>query len=188
MNVLCIDTSCDALTLCLYVDGKVYPYKSATARQSHSVMLLPAIDELLNKAGVKLSDIDYFSAVIGPGSFTGVRIGVATVNAFGYVYGKKVIGVTSFEPFTYNAKRYTNFAIDARHSNYYLATSFDGELQYKTLEGEPLPKSTKILNVEKVKPQDLLGATLKRIEKNDGIVMIEPFYMRASEAERNKAK
>lgn len=188
MNVLCIDTSCDALTACLYANGKVYPYKSETARQSHSVMLLPAIDELLNKAGVKLSDIDCFSAVVGPGSFTGVRIGVATVNAFGYVYGKNIIGVTSFEPFTYNAKRYTNFAIDAKHSNYYLATVSDGELHYKTLEGEPLPKSTKILNVEKVKPQDLLGATMKRLEKGDGAIMIEPFYMRASEAERNKAK
>lgn len=188
MNVLCIDTSCDALTICLSVNGKVYPYKSETARQSHSIMLLPAINELLIKAGVQLSDIDYFSAIIGPGSFTGVRIGVATVNAFGYVYGKKVIGVTSFEPFTYNAKRYTNFAIDAKHSNYYLATLSDGKLHYNTIEGEPLPKSTKILNVEKVKPQDLLGATLKKLEDDDGVVMIEPFYMRASEAERNKAK
>lgn len=188
MKVLCIDTSCDALTLCLGVDGKVYPYKSDSARQSHSVLLLPAIDELLRQANIKLSDIDYFSAVVGPGSFTGVRIGVATVNAFGYVYGKKVIGVTSFEPFSYNTKRFTDFAIDAKHSNYYLATKVGDSLEYKTIEGEPLKKGAKLLQVEKVKPKDLLGATLKKIENGDGVVMLEPFYMRASEAERNKQK
>ena len=186
MKALCIDTSCDALTICLGVDGKIFSYKSETARQSHSVMLLPAIDSLLKKAGIGLNDIDIFSAVVGPGSFTGVRIGVATVNAFGYVYGKKVVAVTSFEPFTYNAKRHKNFAIDAKHSNYYFATIEDGNLTYKTLEGEPLPKSTKIIKQESVKPKDLLGATLDKVDS--ATLTIEPFYMRESEAERNRAK
>ena len=188
MNVLCIDTSCDSLSLCLTVDDKVYPYKSDAARQSHSILLLPAIDQLLDKAGIKLSDVDYFSTVVGPGSFTGIRIGVATVNAFGYAYNKQVIGVTAFEPFTYNAKRCTNFAIDAKHSNYYLATKTEDGLTYRTLEGEPLPKGTKIIDERKLKPQDLLKATLIKIERGEYKTMIEPFYMRASEAERNRVK
>lgn len=188
MKVLCIDTSCDALTIGLGVDGKIYPYKSETARQSHSVMLLPAIDSLLNDAGIKLSDIDCFSAVVGPGSFTGVRIGVATVNAFSYVHKKPIVAVTSFEPFAYNLKRHTNFAIDAKHGNYYCAYRSRDSLEYKTIEGEPLKKGTKILDVEKVKPRDLVGVTIEKFEKGETAEMIAPFYMRESEAERNKTK
>lgn len=186
MNILAIDTSCDSLTVVLKVDDKIYPYKSLTARQGHSVLLLSAINELLLKAGIKVSDVDYFGVVVGPGSFTGIRVGVATVNAFAYANTKPVVEVTAFESFAYTNVETQNFAIDAKHGNYYLATRENDKLSYKTLEGEELPENCFVLPVTELDSESLIAVVCNKIENGESVQYARPLYMRASEAERNK--
>lgn len=65
--------------------------------------LLPALDEMIDKMGLKLSDFDDFVCVVGPGSFTGIRIGVNTVRAFAYALRKNVYGVTYNRVLAYNS-------------------------------------------------------------------------------------
>ena len=72
---LCSDSDSSRRTIIVQTDESGKP---------HSVSLMPLIDSMLEKAGLQLSDIDLFAVDAGPGSFTGVRIGVTTVNAFAY--------------------------------------------------------------------------------------------------------
>lgn len=73
------------------------------------------------RSGNRQKDIDVFACAVGPGSFTGIRIGVATVKALAYALGKKVLGVTSFDSLAYNVSdgRKKLAVIDARHGNFY---------------------------------------------------------------------
>ena len=67
------------------------------ASDTHSATLMPAVDECLTAAGTAIKDIDLFVTVIGPGSFTGLRIGLATVKGFAAVSGRPVAAVGSLE-------------------------------------------------------------------------------------------
>lgn len=89
---------------------------------THSVVLMDEIEKCLAESGFDKNDIDVFACAIGPGSFTGIRIGVATVKALAYALGKKVLGVTSFDSLAYNVSdgRKKLAVIDARHANYYV--------------------------------------------------------------------
>lgn len=184
MNLLILDTSCDSLTIALKKGEKFFGYKSSEARKGHSTLLLPAINGLLQNAELKINDIDYFGVVLGPGSFTGVRIGVATVNAFGYATGKSVVGVTAFEPFTYNNCDDVLYAIDAKHA-YYTAKKEGNSLKYETVENGVLSENAELLDVNSVTPEMLMRVLEEKIKNNECAQVVQPFYMRASEAERN---
>lgn len=187
MNFLVFDTSCDNLTIALKKGNELLGYKSQENRKGHSTVLLPEINNLLEKAKLSLKDIDYFGAVVGPGSFTGIRVGVATVNAFGYATGKKVIGVTSFEPFAYNVQDGKTIAIDAKHA-FFLATKQGEKLIYTTDEEHVLQSQATLIDQTDLTPEMLEKVMMDKIEKNEFEKTIRPFYMRASEAERNLKK
>jgi tRNA threonylcarbamoyladenosine biosynthesis protein TsaB len=95
MQVLAIDTSTLVGSVALVRDGELISEWSASVRASHGETLLPAVQRLLSAASTPLSAIDLFAVGIGPGSFTGVRIGVATVKGLALAEGKPIVGVTS---------------------------------------------------------------------------------------------
>jgi tRNA threonylcarbamoyladenosine biosynthesis protein TsaB len=64
---------------------------------SHSDFLISAVDEILNRTGVVIEEIDAFAAVVGPGAFTGLRVGVSTIKGLGQATGKPVIPVSSLK-------------------------------------------------------------------------------------------
>ena len=130
-------------------------------------------------------EIDNIYVVNGPGSFTGIRVGVATVNAFAYANSKKVVAITTFEPFAYD-KQSDEYAIDAKHGNYYLAKRVGEKLEYETMEGGELSPNACVLSVTEVSADNLLKIAEEKINSGEIYDMIKPFYMRASEAERNK--
>lgn len=121
MNCLAIDTSGNHLTVLLIKGEEVYESHVNNAFCKHSVTLMPEIEKILLKTDTKLSDIDVFCASVGPGSFTGIRIGVSTVKALAYSCKKKVLGVTSFLSLAYNSDENEVLSvIDAKHENYYV--------------------------------------------------------------------
>lgn len=127
MKYLAFDTSGTHLTVAVGGNKKIVSAIEECSH-SHSVLLMPEIEKCLNQAQTSLSEIDVFACSVGPGSFTGIRIGVSTAKAFAYANSKNVLGVTSFESLAYNTiekvKKLT--LIDARHDNFY-ACGFDGE-------------------------------------------------------------
>lgn len=121
MNALAIDTSGNHLTVLLLKGDSVYKSHLSNALLKHSITLMPEIEKVLEETNTPLSEIDVFCSAIGPGSFTGIRIGVSTIKALAYATGKKVLGVTSFLSLAYNSDESKVLAvIDAKHDNFYV--------------------------------------------------------------------
>ena len=126
MNCLAVDTSGSHLTVVILKGEETFVKHIENCNLQHSTTLMPAIEELLEQANLGIKDIDCYGACVGPGSFTGIRIGVSTIKAFCYAFDKKVFKVTSFDILAYNKKGGKNLAvIDARHGNYYVC-GYDG--------------------------------------------------------------
>jgi len=122
MKLLSIDTSTDYLTLAVTDGEKVLGRLHRKAPRSHSSLLMPMIDRILKKARLKLKNINGFCIGVGPGSFTGLRIGVATVKGLAYVSGKPIAAVPTFDAIARNAAHLTGTicpVLDARKGKVY---------------------------------------------------------------------
>ena len=97
MKLLVIDTSGPVCGTAVMDGEKVLSEYTAQNRNTHSASLMPMVERSLDSAGVALKELDALAAVTGPGSFTGVRIGVATVKALAHGSGKPCIGVNALE-------------------------------------------------------------------------------------------
>ncbi|MCL2675189.1 MAG: tRNA (adenosine(37)-N6)-threonylcarbamoyltransferase complex dimerization subunit type 1 TsaB [Firmicutes bacterium] len=98
MNYLAINTAVGAEIL--LKGGHYFAFEKKNAA---GAMLLPAVRDLLNGAGMTLKDVIVFACVLGPGSFTGIRIGVSTVRALAYALSKPVVSLTYFDILAYNS-------------------------------------------------------------------------------------
>lgn len=202
MNYLAIDTSGNHLTVVLSANGKIYEKFFPNSGVNHSVELMGAVDELFTKSNITPNDVDVFCSVVGPGSFTGIRIGVSTMKGFADPTNKKVLGVTSFDTIAYNKTCDKVLAvINARHDNFYVCGYENGAIvlepnfvdlekvkelskEYKLLSYEPIDG----LIVEIVSPlEGLKMAIEKNIDKaNSNVNSVKPFYLRLSQAEEGR--
>lgn len=97
MNLLALDT-CDARgSVSVLRDGEVLHTVEHDSTDDYSLWLLPAIDRALQACAVTFADIDVYVAASGPGSFTGVRVGLTTVKAWAEATGKPIVGVSRLE-------------------------------------------------------------------------------------------
>lgn len=121
-DFLALDTSSKYLTvLAKKGDKKVIRFIPDCAL-NHSVVLMDEVDAALMEAGLLPTECDFFAAVTGPGSFTGIRIGLSTVKGFALATGKKMLAVTSFDLIAYNVSGTQDFlvCIDAAHDCFYV--------------------------------------------------------------------
>ena len=131
MKILAIDTSALTATAAILADGKLVGEISTTTALNHSVTVMPMIDELLKKVNMDISEIDLFACSEGPGSFTGLRIGIGTIKGLAYGLGKKVVGVSTLLALAHNVSC-TDCVIapimDARRNQVYNALyKYEGE-------------------------------------------------------------
>ncbi len=103
MKILAVDTTTSMLTAAVWEDGVVLGEYSLNNKKAHSQKLMPLVEQLLRETGVSLEEIDLFAAANGPGSFTGIRIGLACIKALAQVTGKPVVPVNTLEGLAYNA-------------------------------------------------------------------------------------
>lgn len=96
MNKLIIDTANDLLMVVLVKDDQVFSY-IGEAKSRHNEAMLPMVDSLLSAHDMEIKDIDEFGVVIGPGSFTGIRVGIATIKAFRDVLGVSAKGINNLD-------------------------------------------------------------------------------------------
>lgn len=97
MKILGLDTS-TMMTTCAVMEAEsLLGEFSLSLDMSHSEALVPMIGELMDNLGMRISDMDGFAVSKGPGSFTGLRIGLATAKGFAHVTGKPIVGVSSLE-------------------------------------------------------------------------------------------
>lgn len=120
MNILAIDTSTKKANVCLEYNNKVID-KCIDNEITHSEKLLPLIDEVLSSENTSLKEIDYLACSAGPGSFTGIRIGIATVKAFAKALNIPVFNVSSLDilAYTNTSSDYAISIMDAKNSRIY---------------------------------------------------------------------
>jgi len=101
MKILACDTASLTASVALVEEGMVLTEFAIHNRKTHSQKLLPMISSLLSEMGVKPQDVDAFAVSEGPGSFTGLRIGLVTMKAMAYALEKPVVGVPTLEALAY---------------------------------------------------------------------------------------
>lgn len=102
MKILAIESSQVVASVAVAADGNILGEYTINNKMTHSETLMPMVAELLKTAGVEKSELDYIAVSEGPGSFTGLRIGVAIAKGLGLALEKPVIGVPSVEALAYN--------------------------------------------------------------------------------------
>ena len=201
MNCLAIDTSGSHLTVVVIKNEQVFCEFLLDSGLKHSTTLMPIIEQTLFKAELDIKDIDVYSAVTGPGSFTGIRIGISTIKGLSYAFKKPVINVTSFDVLAYNKRERKSLAvIDALHDNFYVQGYDDTAvcllpqfIDVKKLE--QLSKEYQIISSTQIEgvnalvcdlKQGFINAVIAKMgEQNLDRESLVPLYVRKSQAEEN---
>jgi tRNA threonylcarbamoyladenosine biosynthesis protein TsaB len=212
VSILALDTTKKTATIATFINQKKAIYNTFEG-ESHSESLMDKIDEALTSQGANIADIDTFSVVIGPGSFTGIRIGVSLVKAFLFNKPKKCVSVNSFELLAYNInsddlKGDFLIAFNADNRGCYTAT-FDRAKKLKNIELFSLVelkdylKSNKLQFFIKDDEKDyfdiiettkkavnlaadtLINLTLQKVKMEEFVSIneLEPLYIKLSQAE-----
>ncbi len=113
MIVLGIDTSSDAAAVGLVADGTLLCEYTVNNGKNHSVKLLSMVETVLLQCGISFQDIDVYACGIGPGSFTGVRIGVATIKGFAQSWEKSVVSISSLRLLAENIRAFNGLRVSA---------------------------------------------------------------------------
>jgi tRNA threonylcarbamoyladenosine biosynthesis protein TsaB len=101
--ILSIETATLAGSLCISKGREVLAASSGDSTVSHSNTLLADVDKLLSKTDLTVGDIDLFAVASGPGSFTGLRIGIATIKALATTLGRPCVGIPTLEAIAHAA-------------------------------------------------------------------------------------
>ena len=124
MKFIAINTAGPSVEVAAVYEEKKNYFRADKVMASEK--LLPSIDKMLSDMGLLLSDFDDFVCVVGPGSFTGIRIGINTVRAFAYALNKNAYGVTYSRVIAYSSEGRVTVFIDGGGSACYAAV-YDGD-------------------------------------------------------------
>jgi tRNA threonylcarbamoyl adenosine modification protein YeaZ len=159
MLVLSVDSSSNAATCAILDENHVLSEITLTDKKEHSVLLMDLIDNLLKHCNLTVKDLDGLVVSKGPGSFTGLRIGMATLKGLSFGSGKPCVSVSSLEGLAYNVASFSGIIcpiIDALRNNVYtcLYKSEDNNLIPLT---EPMCISIdELITIIKEKSEDVI--------------------------------
>jgi tRNA threonylcarbamoyl adenosine modification protein YeaZ len=169
MKILAIDTSQAAVSACIMGDGgALLARETQLMARGHAEALLPLLQRVSQAAGVAFSSLERIAVVVGPGSFTGIRIGIAAGRALGLAAGVPVVGVSALAAFAApligrEGAGVIAAAVDAKHGQVYV--------QGFTVKGQPLaaPRITNVRDAVRTLGAGPLvfagsGATMMAIE------------------------
>ena len=157
MLVLAVDSSSSTATCALVKNDQILGEINLNSKKQHSVILMDLIDRLLTDYDLTIKDIDAFAISEGPGSFTGLRIGMATIKGLALGSKKPCVSISSLETLAYNAMTFDGIIcpiIDALRDNVYTNL-------YKNVNG----KLTSISEASCSSLEDLISTLNERGEK-----------------------
>jgi tRNA threonylcarbamoyladenosine biosynthesis protein TsaB len=130
MKILALDTATKSCSVALTDDGSLSAELTIRKDQTHSRHLMELIHSVLEITGFDVGEMDGFAVTIGPGSFTGLRIGISTIKGLAHALGKPVVGISSLEALAWQCADQQHLIcpfLDARRGEVYWATyRFDG--------------------------------------------------------------
>jgi len=158
--LLGIETSGKTASAAVCNQDGIISQTSVLANRTHSQIIMPIVKDVLRNAGLTLDALDGFTVSVGPGSYTGLRIGIAAVKAFGYALEKKCAGISTLESLAYNLAGVTGYIRPVMKAR--------GELAYTALFESDGKKILRISNDE-IRP---LTDIAEETAALDGSVMI----------------
>ena len=145
MKILSLDSTAKTATVSVCDDRNPICVYSVNAGLNHSETLLPMVENVLKNSHLTVDDIDMFAISEGPGSFTGVRIGVSLIKGLAFGKNKLCVGVSTLEALAYNLKGFCGIicpVMDARREQVYNALFMcDGENIVRLCEDRAIPLS-----------------------------------------------
>jgi tRNA threonylcarbamoyladenosine biosynthesis protein TsaB len=108
--ILNIDTAIDIAHISIAKDGEIMAVNSNSAQKDHGGFLQPAIEQLLKKTGLSIKELDAIAIAVGPGSYTGLRVGMASAKGLCYALNKPLITIGTLEILAFAAKLETGYA------------------------------------------------------------------------------
>lgn len=124
MNILAIDTSNQTLAVAVVKGNEVLYSNAKIVNNSHSVEAMPEIEKAINGSGLTINDIDRIAVAKGPGSYTGLRIGVTLAKTLAWTLRKELVSISSLEALALNCKNHTGLIspiFDGRRGQVYTA-------------------------------------------------------------------
>ena len=215
MLVLSVDSSYSTATCALIKDDKILAEINLNDKKQHSIILMRLIDSILKEYEIDINDIDAFIISRGPGSFTGLRIGMATLKGLAFASKKPLISVSTLDALAYNSISFQGIICPIMENNNLtplikeqclnineLVTILkeqtlpiifvgDGVAKHKEFLQENIPNSFFAPNHSNFPKASSVGELgIKKI--NDGVIenidSINPIYLRKSQAEREYEK
>lgn len=212
MNYLLIDTSNQPLSVAITQDDKVLNEINTNEKTNHSVQLMPAISKVITDSQLTKEDIDAIVVAEGPGSYTGLRIGVTVAKTLAYALNAELYGVSSLKALAATATEETGLIVpifDARREAVYIGVykNENGQLkqiiedQYITIKSlldllHELDEPYKFIGTDSEKLESLLDNPCipnlpqakymqSLIDQPTDVHQFTPNYIKVSEAERN---
>jgi len=177
MNILALDTSGNVCSAAVLSDARIISEIYVDYTKTHSEMLGPMVDSCLGLAGLNVRQIDLFACAIGPGSFTGLRIGTGMIKAFAHTSGKPAVGVITLDALAMNLSGIDDVVcpvIDARRGDVYTAT-YRGGTRISDIRAVQLDAVLDELKHQKaIFLGDAAAGFRQKIENADPLVRIAP--------------
>lgn len=183
MKALIIDTTWERAVLALVDGERVYKFIGEAGARRHSPTVLAEADRIFGEAGIAPRDLDAVGAVVGPGSFTGIRIGVATANAMAKATGAKLVEITELEALI-EGKSDATALIDCKHDNYYVLRRIDGKDEYFSANISELNEDKdRAVFFEGEITDKLIASFMRKYALGEFVTEARPFYIKKSSAE-----
>lgn len=187
MYSLYIDTHLTNVVIALYKNEKLWKKKEVEEPKAHSTVCMPLLIEILEENKVKIEDIKDIVVVIGPGSFTGVRIGVTIAKTLAFTKKIEIRPVTSLEIFLPTTNKVDYISIKEKNGYYVGKLNKEGsqieEYEYlKNPEYEKLKEENKVEEARQINYEDLIKEAHKKSPKNPH--EINPFYVKKVSVEQ----
>ena len=186
MKLLVCDTSNSNCSAGVFDDGKEICYELSFETKTHSETFMPLVHSVMEKAGLKHEELDGYAVTVGPGSFTGIRIGVAAVKGMALAAGKKCIAVSSTEALARSCENATMTpksetlivpAIDARNNRVFAQAAEDDTLRALIPE-DAYDADDLVAKIVKI-PEVIYGARRQIIVVGSGATVIKKAFEKA---------
>lgn len=183
MTILAIDITTAHGSLALAQDGRLLEEFRLDAPTGYGEIIFAAIDSLLVRHGSKIADIDLFATASGPGTFTGVRMGITVVQGLGEALSKSVVGISNLAALAHTGSGPLRYpTLDARRGEFYTAVySEAGEL----IEPESLSSVKPDNALEQSGPLAAAIASIAATRPQQDPAALDANYIRRSDAELN---
>ncbi|WP_215225200.1 tRNA (adenosine(37)-N6)-threonylcarbamoyltransferase complex dimerization subunit type 1 TsaB [Echinicola shivajiensis] len=168
--ILSIDTAVSVCSVALHQDGQLLALLELHQENVHAQKLMPAIKELMEQAGVQSSQLDAVAVSEGPGSYTGLRIGVSTAKGISFAHNIPLIGVGSLDALAYQVRRFAE----------------EGTVIVPMIDARRMEVYSKVFNsslaiIEEIKPEIIDESSYKEYLKNGLVYFLGDGAQKVSE-------